>query len=175
MANKKYVWEFTNQRKLTKKEFITYFEKKVFKTIRKFEMLPKNKIFTLKKSTDLNTKILTKILETKFPVMASNKPNTSSENLSTIAEDIFGNILEGKFKGAKPKDKLIYPLYYHSDAEIKLYAELTNIKGAKPKRKKHVQVLFNKFRKKNPDLEITVVNQFNQVIKITNDKIWFLC
>ena len=163
MTNKNFVWEFTNQRKLTKKEFISYFERKVFKTIRKFNLLPKNKIFTIKKSNDINTKILTKILETKFEVKTTGKPNTSSENLSTIAEDIFDNLLEGKFKGKKPKDKLIYPLYYHSDAEVELYTKLTNLKGTKSKRKKHVQELFNKFKDKNPDLEINVVKALAQI------------
>jgi hypothetical protein len=157
------VWTFTNQKALNKKEFIYYFEKKVFKTIRKFEMLPKDKIFKIKKGGDLNTTVLTKVLETKFEVKISDKPNTSSENLSTIAEDIFGNLLEGKFKGTKPKDKLIYPLYYHSDAEIKLYAELTELKGKKTQRNGKIQELFDKFRDKNPDLEINVVKALAQI------------
>jgi hypothetical protein len=162
-SNMAHVWEFTNQRKLNKKEFIDYFEKKVFKTIRKFEMLPKDKIFVIKKGDGINTAVLTKVLEKKFEVKTDGKVNTSSDNLSEIAEDIFGNLLNGKFDGAKPKDKLIYPFYYHSDAEIELYAKLVGIKGDKSPRDKNIQVLFDKFRKKNPDLEINVVRALAQL------------
>ena len=161
--NKKHVWKFTNQRELNKKEFIEYFERKVFKTIRKFNLLPKDKVFKIKKSNDLNTKVLTRILEKKFEVKISNNPDTSSENLSTIAEKIFENLLEGEFTGKKPKDKQIHPLYFHSDAEIELYAKLIGLSGGKPKRKKEVQELFNKFRGKNPDLEINVVKALGQI------------
>ena len=45
---KNYVWEFTNQRKLNKKEFLHYVEKKVFKTIRKYDMLPEDRKIILK-------------------------------------------------------------------------------------------------------------------------------
>ena len=157
------MWEFTNQRKLTKKEFIVYFEKKVFRTIRKYEMLPANKIFRMGKPRDLNSKILAKILGSKFKVEFSGKLNCSSENLSGIAEDVFGNILDGKFKGVKPKDKLIYPLYFHSDAEIRLYAKLVGLKGPINKRNKRIQELFGKFMDKNPDLELNVVKALEQV------------
>ena len=192
MPSKNYAWEFTNQRKLTKSEFINYFERKVFRTIRKYGMLPKDKKFKLKKSGDINTTVLISILEKKFIVEESTKPNCSSENLSSAAEDIFGNILKGKFTGKKPKNsklicplyfgflpvnlpfnifpgkkpknsKLICPLYFHSDAEIKTYANLKNIKGTKVERNKKVQELFNKFRSKNPDLEINIVNALAQI------------
>ncbi|MAG40044.1 hypothetical protein CMI41_03690 [Candidatus Pacearchaeota archaeon] len=158
-----HVWEFTNQRKLNKKEFIDYFEKKVFKTIRKFEMLPKDKIFRIKKSEDLNTLTLTEVLERKFEVVSSDKQNTSADNLSSVAENIFGNLLDGKFEGVRPNDELIYPLYYHSDAEIELYAKLVGISGRKSSRDKNIQVLFDKFRNKNPDLEINVVKALSQL------------
>lgn len=57
------VWEFTNQRKLSKKEFIDYFERKVFRTIRKYQMLALNKKIALKTSPNLNTKVLKAVLE----------------------------------------------------------------------------------------------------------------
>jgi len=155
-----HVWEFTNQRKLSRKEFISYFERKVFKTIRKYQMLPTNKILRLKRSTDLNTTILKKILEKKFQVQYSNKPNISADNLSQAAEDTFKKILKGNFKQSK---KINQPLYELSDKEIELYAKLTNTKGTKRKQDKKIQKLFNKFLKKNQDLELNVVKAMGQL------------
>jgi len=158
-----YVWEFTNQRKLGKKEFIDYIEKKVFRTIRKYNLLPKNRIIKLKKSNDLHTKILISILSRKFKTEFSTKPNFDSMNLSSAAEATFQNILKGKFEGPRPNDRLAHPLYYHSDAELSLYAKLTNTKGTTPKRNKKIQELFKKFLKKNQDLEINVVKALSQL------------
>ncbi len=163
MVVKKYVWEFTNQRKLEKKEFISYFEKKVFKTIRQYNMLPRNKVFTLNAGNDLNTRILKKILESKFTVKFSKHPNSSSENLSDVSEGVFENLFEGKFKGAMPKDKVSRPLYYISDKEIAVYAECFGIKGKMSKRDEKVQSLFEKFLKTNQDLELNVVKALGQI------------
>lgn len=154
------VWQFTNQRKLSKKEFIDYFERKIFKTIRKYEMLPSDKIITLKKSTNLNTKVLKSVLEKKFQVKFTSKPNISSDNLSQLAEDIFKDVLQGKYKNSSQNNK---PLYFHSDKEIELYAKLTNIKGSKRKQNKKIQTLFEKFLKKNQDLELNIIKASNQL------------
>ncbi len=158
---KRHVWEFTNQKKLTKKEFLTYFEKKVFKTIRKNEIFPKDKVFRIKKGEDINTAILKKILETKFEVKESTRPNISSENSSDIAEKTFEEILKGKFKKGKGKNNR--PLYFHSDKEIKLYAKLTNTKGEEKKRNKKIQDLFRKFIDKNQDLELNILKAVEQI------------
>ncbi len=157
------VWTFTNKKELDKSQFIDYVERKVFRTIRKYNMLPKNKIITLKKSNSLNTLILKKILERKFKVKFSTKPNFSSENLSQSAEDIFKNVLNGNLVGLRPEDKPFKPLYFLSDKELELYAKLTNIKGVKRKQDKKIQNLFNKFLKKNQDLEQNIVNALFQI------------
>jgi hypothetical protein len=161
----KHVWQFTNQKKLTKKQFIDYFERKVFRTIRKYEMLPKNRVIHLKKSENLNTIVLKKILEKKFSVEFSKNPNFSSENLSQCAEEIFQNILKGNFSGLKPKDRLARPLYFLSDREVELYAKLNNIKGTKRKKDEKIQALFEKFLEKNPDLEINIVRALGQIFQ----------
>ena len=158
-----YVWQFTNQKKLTKKEFLEYFEKKIFKTIRKYSMLPKNRVIKLKKSKNLNTIILKKILGKKFIVEFSQKPNFSSENLSEVAEKIFKNILAGKFVGPKPKDKISRPLYFTSDKEIEVYSKLTNAKGEKRKPDDKIRPLFETFLEKNQDLEINIVKALGQI------------
>jgi len=162
----KTVWTFTNQRELNKSEFINYFERKVFRTIRKFNLLPKDKIFTIKKDTSLNTQVLKQILETKFQVKFSKKPNISSDNLSQQAEDIFKDIIKGNFK---TKTKTSVPLIQLSDKEIELYAKLKNIKGTPRKQNKTIQTLFNKFLKKNQDLELNILKAQNQINEKPNN------
>jgi len=154
------VWTFTNQKELNKSQFIDYVERKVFRTIRKYQMLPKNKIITLKKSNDSNTTVLKKIIEKKFKVEWSTKPNLSSDNLSQEAEDTFKNILKGNFKKHPQKNA---PLSQLSDKEIELYAKLKNIKSVKRKQDKKIQSLFDKFLKKNQDLELNIVKAIGQI------------
>ena len=102
-SKKKPVWKFTNGTELNEKEFLNYIERKVFKTIRRFEMLKNradNEIF-ISASDDLNTKVLNYILATKFSLKFSAKPFFSSENLSDVSEENFLKILDGKFKRKK--------------------------------------------------------------------------
>ncbi len=161
-----YVWEFTNQKKLNKKEFIDYFEKKVFKTIRKFGLLPKDRIFRIKKTTYINSKILKSILEQKFNVVYSSNYNVIDDNLSDVCEKTFQNILNGNFVGPLQKnDGIGIPLYYHSDKEMKLYAQLKNIEGKFKARNSEIQKLFGKFIEKNQDLEINVVKSMEELIQ----------
>jgi len=155
------VWKFTNKTQLCKKCFVDYVERKVFSTIRKFALLPKNSQFLIKKSEDLNTKVLFKIIKDKFPIKFSSKPNIFVPNLSDISEEIFRNILQGYFN--KKIANLNQPLSYISDAEIELYAKLKSIKGKRRVRNKTIQELFNKFMKKNPDLEHNVLNAYLQI------------
>jgi len=157
------VWTFTNKKELGKKEFLSYIEKKIFKTIRKYQMLPRDFIIRLKIKDDLNTKVLENILSNKFTVKNSSSPDFSSENLSDIAEEIFNNLTNGIFNGPVPEDKPHRPLYFVSDKELYLYAKLKNIKGKKKKRNKKIQDLFRKFLDKNPDLELNVVKVLSQI------------
>jgi hypothetical protein len=157
-------WKFTNGTELNEKEFLNYIEKKMFKTIRRFEMLKNygTKEIPISASDDLNTKVLNYILATKFSVKFSSKPPFSSENLSDVSEENFLKVLDGKFKRKKTAQNK-RPLYLHSDKEIQLYARLKRIKGTIKKRDKRIQALFAKFMAKNPDLEHNVVNAFEQL------------
>jgi len=158
------VWKFTNKVQLCKKCFCDYFERKIFRTIRKHDMLPKDKEIRIKKSSGLNTMVLVFVLQKKFQVKFTGKPNFSCENLSDVSEMVFSNVLKGKFLGAKPKQgSLSLPLYYLSDKEIELYAKIKKISGKKSVRDKKVQTLFSRFFKKNPDLEHNIVNAFSQI------------
>ncbi len=162
----KVVWEFTNQRKLNKKEFLNYVERKVFRTIRKYSMLPESRKIVLKKSDDSNTVFLKHILEQKFPVSFSAKSQFSSNNLSDISEEIFNNLLNGKFEGPQNTKKEFFPLYDISDKEIEVYASLVGLKGKKVKRDERIQELFERFMKKNPDLEHNIVNAMEQINEV---------
>ncbi|NPE26776.1 hypothetical protein HNV12_02100 [Methanococcoides sp. SA1] len=159
----KTVWTFTNQKQLDKSEFLNYFQRKVFRTIRKHNLLPRDKTFKIKKNNDLNTIILTKILETKFQVKTSTRPNISSANLSETAEQIFKQILKGNFKNLSSIVNRPSPLLYLSDREVQLYAKLSKIKGTIRKQDKRIQPLFQKFLKKNQDLELNILKSAIQL------------
>ena len=153
-----YVWQFTNKRKLTKKEFIKYLERKIFKTIRQHSLLPKDRNIKMKKSEDIRFKVLYKILSQKFKITLSKEENTSIKNLSEIAEIALQNIINGKVKIPSPKEKNIsFPLYYVSDKEIDLYAKLCSLKGKTRKPNKKVRSLMERFMEKNPDLELNII------------------
>jgi len=158
------IWCFTNGIELNEKEFLSYIEKKVFKTIRRSKMFENQYLrkIPISASESLNTKVLNHILEKKFSVKFSSKPLFSSENLSDVSEKNFLKVLDGKFKREKTAEK-IRPLYLNSDKEIQLYAKLKGIKGTSKKRDKRIQALFSKFIVKNPDLEHNIVNAFKQL------------
>ncbi len=163
MKSNKTVWKFTNQRELTATEFKRYFEKKVFATIRKYEMLSKSRVVKISRKGDLNTKVLRFVLEKKFSVKFG--VGFSAINLSDVSEMIFKQVLRGSFskKGLRPEE-IKAPLYFLSDAEVELYARLVGISGKKRKREDKIQALFSRFMKKNPDLERNVVRAWGQVI-----------
>jgi hypothetical protein len=154
------VWKFTNQTQLCANCFCDYFERKILRTIRKLELLPSSREFILKKSDSLNTKVLIFILKKNFSVKFSNKSNIDDLCLSDFAESDFESVIAGKF-GKKEKNKS--PLGDLGDEEIELYAKLKKIKGKKKKRNQKIQSLFDKFRKKNQDLEHNVMNAWGQI------------
>ncbi|MEI6058356.1 MAG: hypothetical protein WCP89_01155 [archaeon] len=165
--NKNIVWKFTNQRELTKGQFLDYFEKKIFRTIRQYDMLKDKdgRRIKIKKEASLNFIVLKSILEKKFEVIVVNSSrgfDICSDNLSDVAESAFENVLDGIFnlKKLKPKNQ---PLYFLSDAEVLLYSKLSGLKGRMKKRNAHVQKLFVTFMKKNPDLEHNIVNAMRQL------------
>lgn len=168
MAKKNYVWEFTNQRKLNKKEFLRYFEKKVFANIRKYKMLEdgKNREIVLKKDNGLNFSVLKYVLEKKFSVKSVNKKIKNvflCYNLSDVAEMIFLDVVDGRFDNNNLKlENLKAPLCRLSDKEVELYARLVGIKGKLKKRDIKIKKLFDKFFDKNPDLEQNIVKAFEQ-------------
>lgn len=62
LCEKNTVYEFTNKRKLCKKCFMAYFQKKVFYTIRKFNMIKREDTIGYKKENDFKGMVLEDIL-----------------------------------------------------------------------------------------------------------------
>ncbi len=161
---KKIVWRFTNGKELTEKEFYDYFERKIFKTIRKYGMIKDfyKKEIPIEKGDELNKKVLNYVLSKKFKTKISDKGFFSYLSLTEIAEKIFENILKGDFM-KKPFNPGSAPLQFLKDEEIELYSDLKKIEGKKRKKNERIQSLFLKFKKKNPDLENNILKAFLQI------------
>ena len=148
----KHVWQFTNQRKLTKQEFIRYFEKKVKSTIRKYDM-PINLI----KSNNLKSNIINNITKD----LLVKKGKLSDDNLNDVSVGIlyimiYGN--EKELEKLKPKNQ---PLYFLSNKEILLYAKLVGINGELVEKKgkmKGIDAFIIKLEEKNQDIRLNIVN-----------------
>ncbi|HUS51023.1 MAG TPA: hypothetical protein VMZ91_12720 [Candidatus Paceibacterota bacterium] len=148
----KIVWQFTNKRELTSSEFIRYFESKVKKTIRKYQM----PISLLQEKT-LKARVLNSIIKN----LPERKGKLSDENLNNISNKIIYIMMYGKesqLKKLLPKNQ---PLYFLSDKEIELYAKIKKIKGKLEKPKSNLKEIDNfvvKIEEKNPDIRHNIVN-----------------
>ena len=74
----KHVYEFTNQRKLTKSEFLRWFQKKVWYTIRKFGMIKNGDVVVYENKGDFRGVVLKDVLK-----MFVGKGNVEIVKLST--------------------------------------------------------------------------------------------
>jgi len=59
----KYVYEFTNQRKLTKAEFLKWFQKKALYIIKKFKMIQNNDVVVYENKGDFRGVVLEDVLK----------------------------------------------------------------------------------------------------------------
>lgn len=166
------VYEFTNQRKLCKTCFITYFNKKVLFTLRKYHLIKSGDIIGYKKKDDFRNIVLENILLfiserygfniVKLPNKKANKIAVAS-TLDSESHDIVNVVIEGdssNLKNILPSDgNFIKPLYLFLDEEILLYAKLKNLKY-KPVKKTEDRInnLLNDFEKKHPEVKRAVVN-----------------
>ncbi len=156
------VYEFTNQRKLCKTCYVSWFEKKFLYTLRKFNMLDKGDTVSYTKSNDVQTKVLEHLLKMieGRRIKIKNKGKKIALNYSTdfVAEKIIDLILNGNIKD-KEKFKPVYknkimPLYLFLDKEIELYAKIKNIEF---KKRKKENSLLNYLEKKHPEVKQSVV------------------
>ncbi len=147
----KKVWKFTNQRELTASEFVSYFERKVKKTIGKYKM----PIGTVK-GTSLNANVLNHIMGS----LPQRKGKISEDNLDDISILILDEMMHGNFELSKflPHNQ---PLYFLSDKEIQLYAKIKGIKGKikeKNGNQKEINEFIKKIEEKNPDIRHNIIN-----------------
>ena len=145
------VWKFTNQQQLCTACFIRYFESKVKKTIRKYQM----PISLLQEKT-LKARVLNSIIKN----LPERKGKLSDENLNDISNKIIEIIMYSKVNDLKkllPKNQ---PLYFLSDKEIELYAKINKIKEKIDKPKSNLKEIDNfiaKIEEKNPDIRHNIV------------------
>ena len=168
----KYVYEFTNKRKVTEREFIRWFEKKFFYTIRKFNMVNKGDIIKYSGENnfrDVVLEYLLKMLVIKFPVKLVKsskkvKKIAFSDTTDIIASKIINEIFKGDISRLKIKPvegKIIRPLYLFLDKEVLLYAKLRNLKFKKEKGKKdNLNDFINELELKHLEIKHSIVKSY---------------
>jgi hypothetical protein len=169
----KHVYEFTNKRKLTKKEFIHWFEKKFLYTIRKFQMIQKNDIIGYSKKPDFRSAVLEELLKMftkKYPTTLKKLPGNSNkialpETLDTTSLKIVKGVIKkdlSKLKEMPTEGKIIKPLYLFLDKEVLLYAKLKGIKFKKTKTQK-LEIIEN-LEEKHPEIKHSIINGYLELV-----------
>lgn len=156
------VYEFTNKSRLCKKCFAGYFEKKILKTIRKYEMSLSS---IAGGENDVRHKIL-EIISNKIKTNRKSKNSAGIKNLDDFSTEIISGIMAKNIPALKkllPKTKTgEFPLYFTLDKEIMLYAGLKGIKGSikrkENKMQKEINILFGELEKNDRDVRHAVVN-----------------
>lgn len=173
------VYEFTNQRKLCKRCFINYFHKKVFYTIKKFEMLSNEDIIGYYKSNHFRGVVLEDVLKifaekstiklVKLPFKKKIDKLAVSSTIDLEADKIINTILYGKIKELKEVSPiwkkrgktLIKPLYLFLDKEVLLYAKLRGLKFKQLKQKKNkISIFIEELEKKHPEVKRAILNSY---------------
>lgn len=168
------VYEFTNRRKLCKKCFIEYFEKKFFYAIRKFRMIRDREIIGYRNKGDFRSAVLEKMLgklskklNITFVKLSANKRKTGKTAVSSAIDFEAGRIVSNLINGKLRKEfspvngKIIKPLYLFLDEEVLLYAKLTGLKFKKQKEKNKrdkIPDFLDELEKKHPEIKRSIVN-----------------
>ncbi|RLG10034.1 hypothetical protein DRN73_08995 [Candidatus Pacearchaeota archaeon] len=176
----KHVYEFTNGRELTKKEFIHWFQKKFLYTLRKFKMIQKEDIIGYENKGDFRGVVLEdllKMLAEKSPVKIIKLPSKKKITKKAIAltsdleSDKIINVLVNKnaleLKNLYPVNKkLIQPLYLFLDKEVLIYAKLMNLKFKKVSNKKDkLSQFINDLEKKHPEIKHSIIKSYLELYK----------
>jgi len=173
------VYEFTNKRKLCKKCFINYFQKKVLYEIRKFSMVKKEDIVGYKKRNDFKGVVLEYILKfavEKIGFQLVRLPNAKAKKIaidSSIDSEsciILNCLIDGNVSDLKDnlpvKRDIIKPLYLFLDEEILLFAKIKNLKFKKTKEENNkINLFIEEFEKKHPEVKRAVVNSLLELYK----------
>lgn len=179
-CNIKPVYEFTNKRKLCKRCFIKYFQRKILYTIRKFGMTKNGDIIGYENKGNFREVVLEDSLKTfaekamvkliKLNRLQSGKKMQKvnkiavSSTIDSEANEIVSEIIKGnadRFDAFPAKGKIIKPLYLFLDEEVLLYAQLKNLKFEKIKgREDKISHFINSLEKKHPEVKRAVVKGY---------------
>lgn len=171
LCETKPVYEFTNQRKLCKNCFIRYFQKKALYTNRKFSLIKKGDVIGYKKSQGFRDVVLQdvlKLFEEKILIKLVRVPNKKitkiavSSTIDTESNKLIQDLIKGrvKLKDLMPKQKnTIAPLYLFLDKEVKLYAELKNLKFKETTLKRdNITDFVEDLEEKHPEIKRAIIN-----------------
>ena len=171
----KYVYEFTNQRKLTKREFIKWFQKKFLYTIRKFKMAGKSDIIAYENKGDFRGVVLKNLLEVfshralisifRLPTKRKYTKKALTSTTDTEANKMTYTLIKsntGRLKELAPVyGKTIKPLFLFLNKEVLLYAKLMGLKFKKTKIKEDKITKFvNNLEKKHPEIKNSIISSY---------------
>ena len=182
------VYEFTNKRKVCRKCYIKWFNKKILYAIRKFSMIKKGDIIKLSKKKDFRNVVLSEVLKNysskyyaeitfhekgkKYIKIAL--PDTTD----LIAEKIIKEVMKGNITNLKKiypvYKKNIRPLFLFLDKEVLLYARLNGLKYSKKDlnkerkvkvKKDEISNFIDKLEEKHPEIKRAIVNNYVDIFK----------
>jgi tRNA(Ile)-lysidine synthase TilS/MesJ len=171
----RYVYEFTNKRKLTKREFIKWFQKKFLYTIRKFKMAGKRDVIAYENKGDFRGAVLKNLLEMfshralieiyKLPTKKKYTKKAITTTTDTEANKITQIIIKGRTNNLKELapvyEKTIKPLFLFLDKEVLLYAKLMNLKFKKVKEDKNkISKFIDELEKKHPEIKNSIISSY---------------
>jgi len=176
----KHVYEFTNQRKLTKREFIKWFQKKFLYTIRKFKMAGKEDIIAYENKGDFRGAVLENLLEMfsnralisifKLPTRKKYTKKAITSTTDTEASKMTYTLIKGKTNNLKELapvyGKTIKPLFLFLDKEVLLYAKLMGLKFKKIKEKKNkISKFVDELEKKHPEIKNSIISSYLELFE----------
>ncbi len=170
----KYVYEFTNKRKLTKAEFLKWFSKKVLYTIRKFKMIRNNDVVFYENKGDFRGAVLEDVLKMfakKANIKLINKKSNKitkialSNTTDTEADKLINQLIKEDMRNtgnlAPVSRKTIKPLYLFLDKEVLLYAKLKKLKFKKiPEKKDKVSEFIDNLETKHPEIKQSIIKGY---------------
>lgn len=171
----KYVYEFTNKRKLTKREFIQWFQKKFLYTLRKFDMINRGDVIAYDNKGDFKGAVLEHMLKLYTDksfveiLNPSSKKQFTKKALTETTDDGAKNIAEIIIQGeadelekiAPVYKKTIRPLFLFLDKEVLLYAKLMNLKfKLNIKKTNNISHFIDELQIKHPEIKNSIISSY---------------
>jgi tRNA(Ile)-lysidine synthase TilS/MesJ len=168
------VYEFTNKRKVCKRCFINYFNKKFLFVVRKFELIKNNDVIAYEDKKDFKSVVLKELLEMisqkrqitiiKLPSRKKITKIVTNDTTDSQTYKIIYSIIKSRknLREYAPKNKrVIKPLYLFLDKEVLLYAKLKKLGYKKTIEKKNkISLFIDGLEKKHPEIKRAVIKSF---------------